>query len=86
MTIRAEVGANQPGMQAAEECTGRVVLPDWGGVADADRKEAWDLARGNALKFARAYAQAGYHKQIVNRLLTSRRSAHPWPAARGSRT
>jgi hypothetical protein len=33
------------------------------------REEAWLRARDNAVEVARAFAEAGYHKQIVNRLL-----------------
>ena len=33
------------------------------------REQAWLRARNNAIVMARAFASAGYHKQIVNRLL-----------------
>lgn len=33
------------------------------------REEAWLMARDNAIKIAKMYDAAGYHKQIVNRLL-----------------
>lgn len=67
-------GKNQPGMQAHEECDapthigGDIIL-----TADEDtwmeRRNAWLTARDCAVHIASAYADAGYHKQIVNRLL-----------------
>lgn len=62
-------GKNQPGMSAAEECDAPVEVYGWGGGTERSRSAAWDLARKNAIKAARAFAAAGYHKQIVNRLL-----------------
>ncbi len=61
-------GANQKGMQAGEECNEPVRVSDkeyglW------PRGDAWLQARDNAVHMARAFAAAGYHKQIVNRLL-----------------
>lgn len=58
-------GANQPGMQAANELTAPVEI---------DGKlytniGAWNVARDNAVKVANAFAKAGYHKQLVNRIL-----------------
>lgn len=70
-------GANQAGMQAGEEINEPVVL-DWhtfkGSVITTERKEftseqVWLLARDQAVRFATAFAAAGYHKQVVNRLL-----------------
>ncbi len=67
-------GKNQPGMSAKEECENSVVLTT--NVRDTDpstrefsREDAWDIARGNAISVAKAFSCAGYHKQIVNRLL-----------------
>lgn len=65
-------GKNQPGMQADEECDNRInVYAD--GLDDPavneTREHAWKLARDQAVRFARAFDAAGYHKQIVNRLL-----------------
>lgn len=64
-------GKNQPGMQAREEN----VVPVQTGI-DLDglpvfgtSREAWIAARDEAIVRARAYHRAGYHKQIVNRLL-----------------
>lgn len=66
-------GKNQPGMQAREEHNEGVSTWDLPGVghtwARIPREEAWDLARDNAITLARAFTEAGYHKQIVNRLL-----------------
>jgi hypothetical protein len=68
-------GRNQKGMQAKEEhnapvvpslqlngMIGRTAVPK-------SREQAWLLARDQAVEIARAYAAAGYHKQVVNRLL-----------------
>ncbi|WPE19864.1 FAD-dependent thymidylate synthase [Shinella zoogloeoides] len=59
-------GADQRGMQAFEECSAKVLTP----IADyRTREEAWYEARDYAIRIARAYEEAGYHKQVVNRLL-----------------
>lgn len=59
-------GKNQPGMQAHEEHDGLI----WaGGGASYTPEKAWRQARDNAINVARAFSDAGYHKQIVNRLL-----------------
>lgn len=47
-------GKNQPGMQAREE------LPD--GIIE------WSCAASAASEYARSFNDAGYHKQVVNRL------------------
>lgn len=77
-------GKNQKGMQADEECNELLQLgtkalwPDIGtpGRSDGPReaaiysnREAWMLALNSAISFAKAFNEAGYHKQIVNRLL-----------------
>lgn len=59
-------GKNQPGMQAREECNGIVAHVAHG---DLRRKDAWNEARSEAIEWAKAFTEAGYHKQIVNRLL-----------------
>ncbi len=58
-------GANQKGMQAGAECTEKVRVKNglW------DRQRAWEEAMYAAVASARAFSEAGYHKQIVNRLL-----------------
>lgn len=61
-------GKNQKGMQASQECDERVKLhPELG--AGFEREEAWLRACDQALEHAAAFSEAGYHKQIVNRLL-----------------
>jgi len=66
-------GANQKGMQASEECNTQILILDERftrtGCRPASREEAWLYARDNAVAMARAFSKAGYHKQIVNRLL-----------------
>ena len=36
---------------------------------DVDRETAWLMARNSAIRFALAFDRAGYHQEIVNRLL-----------------
>ncbi len=55
-------GKNQKGMQANEECDELI-------NQGIPREDAWIAARDHAIKFARMFNNAGYHKQIVNRLL-----------------
>jgi hypothetical protein len=65
-------GKNQKGMQADEECATTIDLSDtlWGDqYGYAKNHTAWLLARDQAIDMARAFSEAGYHKQIVNRLL-----------------
>lgn len=71
-------GSNKPGMQAGEECTNPVLLQDleaWTRGEDYcstyTAQEAWLEARDLAVRVAQGFAEAGYHKQIVNRLLES---------------
>lgn len=63
-------GRNQKGMQAHEECGNRILLPQTPlydiGVS---REEAWLIARDRMIEIVEAFAKAGYHKQVVNRLL-----------------
>jgi len=59
-------GKNQAGMQAVEQCV-NAVLDDIGQEFSVD--EWWELSAEEAAKAAEAMADAGYHKQIVNRLL-----------------
>ncbi len=73
-------GKNQPGMQAKEECDQQVWL-DWElqeedafGCRDTkeiygSREEAWLHAANSASQIASHFDRAGYHKQIVNRLI-----------------
>ena len=57
-------GKNQPGMQANEEHDEQVNL-----LFPVSREEAWLRVCDNSVRHAEAFAQAGYHKQIVNRIL-----------------
>jgi hypothetical protein len=58
-------GANQKGMQADEENNAKVTVD---GVSMWNHA-AWLESRDSQIKYARAFSEAGYHKQIVNRLL-----------------
>lgn len=62
-------GANQKGMQAGAECDELVDTLDFGGFELMSNERAWLVARDNAVGAAQAFADAGYHKQIANRLL-----------------
>ena len=63
-------GKNQKGMQAGEECNNTVRLPVYYTPCDAfENHEAWLHARDHAVDVAKGFMDAGYHKQIVNRLL-----------------
>lgn len=60
-------GANQKGMQASKECDTFVEVGQF--KAQCSREAAWQLAMHRAAEMAEAFSEAGYHKQIVNRLL-----------------
>lgn len=69
-------GKAQKGMQADEEHEAKVVLgPKWLPLFirklffSYTREEAWIKARDAAVRVAEAYAEAGYHKQVANRLI-----------------
>ena len=63
-------GANQKGMQAGEECNNLVGLRFEGSdFIQYRREQAWIEASKQAVQMARAFSEAGYHKQIANRLL-----------------
>lgn len=68
-------GANQSGMQADEECNNPVLIPRDNDIGETklpmklSREEAWKYAADQMAKIARAFHDAGYHKQIVNRLI-----------------
>lgn len=66
-------GKNQPGMQAREEhsrLVGSYDFPDGQAVfVEVSPQSAWVNARDSAIAAARGFAEAGYHKQITNRLL-----------------
>jgi len=61
-------GKNEPGMQAHEESKSCVTL-DFEDPFKVTNEEAWLYARDSAIEYAQAFGDAGYHKQIVNRLL-----------------
>lgn len=61
-------GKNQPGMSAKEECDAPINLAT-GVEFSNNRRGVWNWARDRAIEAAQAFAKAGYHKQIVNRLL-----------------
>lgn len=62
-------GKNQKGMQAYEENDELVEILYEDGFEFVNNKTAWLKARNNAVEFAKAFDAAGYHKQIVNRLI-----------------
>lgn len=70
-------GKNQTGMQAKEECDAPVELYEYqqgpdereDDFYDHTREEAWLKASRAAADFAKAFSEAGYHKQVANRLL-----------------
>jgi len=62
-------GKNQKGMQASEECNELIVPQHWIGDGGLTREQAWLQARDGAVDMAEGFMQAGYHKQIPNRLL-----------------
>lgn len=68
-------GKNQKGMQAFEECSEMISLPHEErayGSFNTTREKGWLWLMNRAIETAEAYDAAGYHKQIVNRLI------EPW--------
>jgi hypothetical protein len=66
-------GANQKGMQADQECNSRVLWHDsYDEPNNGSSLDAWLRARDYAVRMAHAFDDAGYHKQIVNRII------EPW--------
>lgn len=65
MAMPIHWGANQPGMQAREEHTA-IVKPEWCGSMNVDM--AWQNAGASAVDWSQAISDAGYHKQICNRI------------------
>jgi len=65
-------GKNQAGMQASEECNNDVSM-DWDYYNDepvhGTPEDAWAEASSHAMYKAECFSEAGYHKQITNRLL-----------------
>lgn len=66
-------GKNQKGMQAREENDALVsighLLPSFADVNEVSAEQAWIAGLSYAVQLAQEFANAGYHKQIVNRLL-----------------
>lgn len=65
-------GKNQPGMQAKEEHDAPVVYHypfSEVGEREFSIEQAWRIAAAHATDVASAMAAAGYHKQVVNRIL-----------------
>jgi len=58
-------GKNQKGMSASEECDEKVAFS----FGYLSREEAWMRACNQAIASAKLFDEAGYHKQLVNRLL-----------------
>lgn len=68
-------GAHQPGMQARKECNNPVDIDKLFGLRQhftVDPESAWLSGMHKMIQLAEAFAEAGYHKQFVNRLL------EPW--------
>lgn len=59
-------GSKKRGMQAGEEIDTPVTDPITGEVLS--REEAWKRAASYGVAWARAFDEAGYHKQLANRL------------------
>lgn len=63
-------GKNQPGMQAKEECKAAIDIGSWDTGPDWHQNyQVWAMAAEECIYYARLFTDAGYHKQIVNRLL-----------------
>lgn len=78
-------GMNQSGMQADKETTAEVVMKQYRKLNGSDRdgglvtddpvdfymapQAAWLEARDRAIEIAEGFVAAGYHKQVVNRIL-----------------
>lgn len=67
-------GSNKPGMKAGDEINEPVKLyaPFTGDIVALSPQHVWLYQMDLAITVAQAYAEAGYHKQIVNRML------EPW--------
>lgn len=61
---------NQPGMQGEPGHDSQVYVAEaWTGGLYLPPEDAWRVACHNAVDLAQAFADAGYHKQVSNRLL-----------------
>lgn len=62
-------GKNQAGMQAGEENTALICVPSLHPPEENyGREQLWGMAASDAAAYSEAFAQAGYHKQVANRL------------------
>lgn len=69
--IPVRFGANKPGMQddgVALISTVGIEMEN-GDIAEVSPKTAWCYAAKKAVESAKSFSDAGYHKQIVNRIL-----------------
>ena len=63
-------GANQSGMQdKGEDYDVQIRLEDENGSYFYTQLEVWEEAKDTATNFAKAFHEAGYHKQVYNRFL-----------------
>ena len=63
-------GKNKAGMQDAGEHSDKVrIMGEVGSSTLLDIEGAWEMSANSASKYAEAMADAGYHKQVCNRLL-----------------
>lgn len=67
-------GKNQAGMQAKEECDAPLgfdqeLSSGWKSTSYLTKDAAWKAGADNAAMLAEKFSDAGYHKQIVNRLV-----------------
>jgi hypothetical protein len=62
-------GKNQAGMQAGEEHNALICVPSLHPPEENyGREQLWSMAASDAAAYSEAFAQAGYHKQVANRL------------------
>lgn len=69
--VPVRFGANQAGMQdKGEDFNAPIIIrsPD-GDDYEFSPMEVWEMAKKDAIWYAKAYKDAGYHKQVYNRLL-----------------
>lgn len=63
-------GANQPGMQdKGGNHDGVLDVYTYSGFKSMDAEEAWRFGAAQAADLAESFAEVGYHKQVVNRIL-----------------
>lgn len=62
-------GGKQSGMQAGDEIDNDVLVDDYCYPIKLSSRHTWLWAANEAINFAKAYDEAGYHKQVPNRLL-----------------